>query len=333
MARDYDVLILGYYGFGNLGDELLAEASLSLLDKNGIRRERIALLCADPSAGEKKFGVRCIDRWNLKEIFSACRKSRSLLLGGGGLFQESTSLRSCVYYWAVVRIAHLCGCKLWAEGQSIGPLRTAAAKFFAKSALLKCVHLTVRDEASQRQADELGLTASMTPDLVMSLQMDRSDCSGSQLLFNARPGYGELAEETARLAAQAAQDGVLGIIGIALSDEDVSEIKRLNEINLIKTAEIIKVETAVQFAAAARSARAAIGMRLHFAVLSALCGLPAAAASYDPKVAGFCARFGVYTTEELEGIPCGCDDAECIEAAAEEAGNSFRDGLVAVLGD
>lgn len=57
MTRKYDVLLAGYYGFGNLGDELLVDACVKLLEKNGIPRERIAVLSADPDGTQKTLGT------------------------------------------------------------------------------------------------------------------------------------------------------------------------------------------------------------------------------------------------------------------------------------
>ena len=143
MKKEFDVLLLGYYGFGNLGDELLCEASLRLLASCGVPKERVALLSAAPRESEERYGVRTFNRWSLREIGRACAASRSLLLGGGGLFQDSTSARSCVYYYAAVRIARLLGLRVWAEGQSVGPLRRGLSRALTRGAFGSCVHTGV----------------------------------------------------------------------------------------------------------------------------------------------------------------------------------------------
>ncbi|MFZ2812730.1 MAG: polysaccharide pyruvyl transferase CsaB, partial [Thermovirgaceae bacterium] len=103
MSRPLDVVLCGYYGFGNLGDELMAESLLGLLKKNGVPGERIAILSAAQGVAADRGEASRVDRWSPLEVMSALRSSRTLLLGGGGLFQDSTSTRSCAYYWGVAR--------------------------------------------------------------------------------------------------------------------------------------------------------------------------------------------------------------------------------------
>ena len=46
--REFRVALCGYYGFGNLGDELLAEALIAALERCGIKRGEMAMLSASP---------------------------------------------------------------------------------------------------------------------------------------------------------------------------------------------------------------------------------------------------------------------------------------------
>ncbi|HBG14661.1 MAG TPA: polysaccharide pyruvyl transferase CsaB, partial [Synergistaceae bacterium] len=57
MRRLLDVTLCGFYGFGNLGDELMAESLLDLLEKNGVSRDRVAVLSADRRAPGSREGV------------------------------------------------------------------------------------------------------------------------------------------------------------------------------------------------------------------------------------------------------------------------------------
>ncbi|MDO5115081.1 MAG: polysaccharide pyruvyl transferase CsaB [Synergistaceae bacterium] len=326
MEREFDVLLLGYYGFGNLGDELLAEAAVSLLESGGVKRERIALLSAKAAESEKKFGLRAFDRWSLAALRRGCVSSRTLLLGGGGLFQDSSSLRSCLYYYGVMRLAKSCGCRLWAEGQSVGPLHSAAARSVTRRALSLCSRISVRDENSAELLSSLGLDSSFIPDLVLSLPMPKGGGDGNYILFNARPGYEKLSRRAAESADAFARESGREIIGVALADEDEKELERLEALRYIKLRDIITVRGAGDFSEAAAAASGAVGMRLHFLILSFLSGIPLAGCAYDPKVSGFCRRYGIAA---LDGGALRLTTPD--ESAAKEAAEAVRAEFAAAV--
>lgn len=327
MKKEFDVLLLGYYGFGNLGDELLCEASLRLLASCGVPKERVALLSAAPRESEERYGVRAFDRWSLREIGRACAASRSLLLGGGGLFQDSTSARSCVYYYAVVRIARLLGLRVWAEGQSVGPLRRGLSRALTRGAFGSCVHTGVRDESSREILGSMGIGAALAPDLVTSLPVPRAEGSGGFLLFNARPGYRALAERAAAGCMKLAESSGLEVAGIALSREDEAELASLASAGLIKLSGVTLVSSKEDFSRAARRACGAVGMRLHFLILSALSGLPLAGCAYDPKVAGLCMRYNIALTDGGDTTLSAPPSAELAAAEAASVAEVFAEGL------
>ena len=48
MSKKYDVALLGYYGFKNLGDELLLESIVAILKESGVDSEQMAVLSSSP---------------------------------------------------------------------------------------------------------------------------------------------------------------------------------------------------------------------------------------------------------------------------------------------
>lgn len=84
MARKYDLVICGYYGFDNLGDELICLALIEMALEAGLKKDRICVLSSDPRKTKSRFGVASVNRWNILEVLNALRQSRSFLLGGGG---------------------------------------------------------------------------------------------------------------------------------------------------------------------------------------------------------------------------------------------------------
>ncbi|MCR5335364.1 MAG: polysaccharide pyruvyl transferase CsaB [Synergistes sp.] len=333
MKKIFDALLTGYYGFGNFGDELLAEASIGILVKCGTARERIAILSADPAGSEKKFGIKAFDRWKPAEVVKACRQSRILVLGGGGLFQDSTSLRSCVYYWGVILIARMCGAKVYAAGQSVGPLRSRLAAVITKHALSLCSGISVRDEPSMKLIEKLGLKAEMTPDLAFAAEVPalRAD-KGSTLLFNARPHYAALSEDAAKKCREYAEREGCSVTGVALADEDAAEMKRLEAEGFISFEKIVTVSSTKDFAAASYGACAAAGMRLHFIELCLIFSIPVAACAYDPKVSGLCLRYNIVLLNDDPGLRPLCAGS-LPGTTSEEVLEKFRAALLDIAGN
>lgn len=164
--KKYRAAILGYYGFGNLGDDLLLEACLAMFKRCGVSREEVIVLTNAPEGSDGP----AVNRWRMSEVVRALRESETLLLGGGGLFQDSTSVKSCVWYWCMVKLAKMLGSKVWAIGQSVGPLRSRVGRMLAGNALRECEVVQVRDEGSYERALEFGCRrVILGTDIVMTM--------------------------------------------------------------------------------------------------------------------------------------------------------------------
>lgn len=332
---EFDVLIVGYYGFGNLGDELLAESAVNLLQSAGIPRGRIAVLSAAPELTSKRLGIKAFNRWNITDIYGTLRESRTVLLGGGGLFQDSTSIKSCFYYWGVIAVAKICGTRPWAMGQSIGPLRSVISRWLAKSAFASCAYRGVRNSKSLEQLDAWGLTGELAPDLVMGLDVNNNFEREGTLLLNLRPGYGAMAENAAREAQRFADENKLRVRGIALAKEDEKLLKDFWLKNILKLDELILLETLDDFENAAAGSTFAIGMRLHFLILSMLMGLRCCAVPYDPKVNSLALEYNIPMISK-SGSGIEFSKARCGAGSSGERGKLlevFSRAISTVLGE
>ena len=295
--KRYRVALAGYYGFGNLGDELLAEAAIAALIRCGVEKSDIVLMSAAPEESRKKFGVDSVDRWKVLQVCRTLLQSETLLLGGGGLFQDVSSTRSCFYYWWLVRAACFCGAAPWALGQSVGPLSTRIGLRLTRDALSRCRITQVRDAASEALCASLGLPVETGDDLVLSLadfftgftQADDDKEPPARLLVNLRPDGHRLAERFAE--AVSAYSGSFGgeLVGVTLSDEDERLMSRFSREGLLPVSRIERVAT-LSDAVRVFSGTKAVGMRLHFVMLAALARIPLIAVPYDPKVESFAVK-------------------------------------------
>ena len=280
------IALLGYYGFGNLGDELLLQACLEKF--RGL--DEILVLSNNPEETQKNFKVKSINRWHYCEVIKALRNCEALYLGGGGLFQDSSSVVSCLWYWFMVRLAKFLGLKVFALGQSVGPLDSKISRLLTANALKLCERVEVRDENSYMLAAELGCKNLIrSQDLVLSLKTKPSSKQRRYVLINLRPCK-KLDDFVEALLLHV--EGINGErIGVALSGEDEKILEALQK--KLALSKIIRVTNFSEAENLWATASYAVGMRLHFGVLSHLFNVPAALMPYDLKVSEFAKQFDI----------------------------------------
>ena len=92
------ILISGYLGFDNFGDEALLFILIKNLLESGYRREYISVISNNPQGTANSFNVNSPNRWNLIEIINAVTNHDGIIFIGG-VFQDKTSFRSLFYYF------------------------------------------------------------------------------------------------------------------------------------------------------------------------------------------------------------------------------------------
>ena len=97
----YDVMISGYYGFNNSGDDAILLAIINDLRK--IKNDiRIVVLSKNPKDTAANYGVDSIDRFNIFEVMRTMGKTKLFLNGGGNLIQDVTSTRTLMNYLTTI---------------------------------------------------------------------------------------------------------------------------------------------------------------------------------------------------------------------------------------
>lgn len=155
MKQERTVLVAGYYGFGNLGDELLRLALAQGLPRSVTP---LFLVAQPPGVGE-------VDRADPRSVLAALRRSFALLFGGGGLLQNRTSVRSLYYYLSLVLLARLARRPVFLLGQGIGPIRGRLARAATRFALAKACYIGCRDAGSLSLVRSMGRAAVLDGDL------------------------------------------------------------------------------------------------------------------------------------------------------------------------
>ena len=81
------VLIFGYYGFRNTGDEAILAGMLRDL-RGEIADLEAIVVSGDPAGTSRDHGVRAVLFTDVPRLIDAARESEAILLGGGGLFHD-----------------------------------------------------------------------------------------------------------------------------------------------------------------------------------------------------------------------------------------------------
>lgn len=152
------IVIFGYFGRGNLGDETNLAQLVSFLQKD-FSKIGISVISSAPALIKNvaDTNVNATGKFNIIGILRLMMRADILIGGGGSLFQDRTSVRSLLYYTGLVLLAKLFKVKVFLYGQGIGPVRSGAGKRAAGWALSMSDVITVRDRLSLIALAELNV--------------------------------------------------------------------------------------------------------------------------------------------------------------------------------
>jgi polysaccharide pyruvyl transferase CsaB len=291
-------LISGYYGFDNVGDEALLAIIVAQL-KTRYPFATIDALSAKPDITAHELGIVATPRWDTSAVRDAISEADIVLSGGGGLFQNATSLKSLLYYAGIVRTALRAGKRTMVFAQSIGPL-----DFFGKQALREyCKGLqvaTVRDERSRELFAPLVPTANVlrTADPVFLYEPPEApvDLEPAGLGPQSDPlvvvcvrktthwgdGVAVLASVVDRLTEHhGARVAFVPFGGTPDAEASTAIIRKCRTKPVL-----VALEGLDAVAAAIASAKLVVGVRLHALIVAVRFGVPFLYVPYDPKVTG-----------------------------------------------
>jgi polysaccharide pyruvyl transferase CsaB len=302
------VLLCGYFGEHNLGDDALLEALLLQLPA-GI----VPLVTAhDQAEVQQRFAVRTCPRRQWKAVLRALNRCDALVLGGGSLLQDATSFRSLLYYAALILSAHLQGKPVLLWGQGLGPLRRRSSRWLVARLLPLARAISWRDAQSAALAAGWGTVAPVGSDPVWSLAPVAWQGAGGAIVvcWRSSPlledaGWRVLLDTLGALAG-AADRPVLWLPFHRQQDRGLLAKligRGLVPPALVSRSQELVVECPEEAMAHFAHAGLVVAMRLHGLILAALSGAPCAALSYDPKV-----------RVAAESIGCPCTDLEGMDS-------------------
>lgn len=156
MGVKNSILISGYYGFDNSGDDAILKAIVKDIRECN-QKINIKVLSNNPSKTENMYPVTAVNRFKIKEVLEAMKNSDLFISGGGSLLQDVTSTRSLLYYLALMSCARLCRKPIMVYANGIGPIDRKINRFFTRRILNKVDLITLRDEGSRDYIESLGV--------------------------------------------------------------------------------------------------------------------------------------------------------------------------------
>lgn len=312
-----EVLVAAWVGSTNLGDELVFRGLCRRLATLGTGVTAVSLA---PVATRAAHGVAAIDHRDVAGLVRATRRADAVVLGGGGLVQDSTSAFNLPYHLSRLVPARLGATPLAVVGIGAGPLRGRLGRGLAGAALGAARVATTRDLASAELLRGLGVSpVEVSADLALSLPVpevaveDRlvaclrpwTERRGGLPVALRRPGDDVAPWFVAAMAE--ALDAAARATGLAVrlvafqADRDGPLHDRVAE-RLSVPVTTVRPGLDDVVGEVARG-RVVVAMRYHALVSAVLGGRPALALSYDPKVGSLATDVGPAV------MATGCDRA------------------------
>ena len=280
-TKNKRVLVSGYLGFGNFGDEAMFEALCMFLQS---LQMNVRALC-----DKENYGVKTFKR---TDILSAILQSDIIVSGGGSLLQNKTSNESLMYYLSIIFLAKLLGRKVLIYAQGIEPITGDFYQTLTKIALKMADFVSVRDAHSYRLLKNWNIKSTYIADPIYALLQDVEPSKNKNgLIVQLRPVKGVTSTFISGLAESIAKHYKGEITVLALQKEMDEPIcakftKELNKHGLQanyfhfgkSVEEIIDV---------VNNAKYVISTRLHGVTVATALGCQVLAIPYDEKVKNF----------------------------------------------
>lgn len=287
--RPNDVLISGYYGYKNTGDDSLLKAIVQNL-KEQKPDIKITVLSKIPAETAVQYGVSSIHRYNIFKIISLMKRTRLLISGGGSLLQDVTSTQSYKYYSFIIKTAMRYGARVMVYANGIGPLCSEKNRIDCKKVLDRVDKITLRDEQSLRELENLGIEnkAEVSADPAFSLKpICMDETNDEQYFVVSVRKWKNLPEDFADKLAEICNfvKEKYNIIPVFIPMQGWMDNEICNEISK-QCGGIVKdpfedVEALIGYI---KNSRFVMGMRLHTLIYAFGVNVPVVALSYDPKV-------------------------------------------------
>lgn len=316
--REKKVVISGYYGFGNIGDEAILESIVDSIREKKPNTE-IVVLSSNPQMTSNQLNVKAISRLNMLSITKELLSASLFISGGGGLMQDVTGPSSVIYYGTLLKTAQMLGVPTMIYAQGIGPIHNEFNKkltghFFNKASAINVREIFSKNDLVSYGVPENKIKVTADPVLLMKYNnqerireiITKSGLNPDQGIIgiSIRPWkawYERQLKAFTSVIYQIARKYKLQILLIPFqlsSDlwlckeaETCFNARPDSDVNIKVLSEAI---TPKEMLGVIGYMRMIVGMRLHSLIMAGVGHVPSLGIAYDPKVKHF---------SELAGFP------------------------------
>lgn len=304
-----NIVISGYYGFNNLGDEAVLAGITSLL-KNKNEKLKITVLSASPQKTAELYDVNSVSRTSLIQILAALAEADLFISGGGSLLQDVTGSFSVPYYLGLAWLAKMQNTKIVYYAQGAGPLNKWWSQKLTALTLNRFELLGVRDQGSKNLLKKIDVKKKieLTVDPVFALYDPlnnmRQQIKGKiEVGISVRPWSVDYLSELAAGLNKFAQTNNIKFVLFPMHQDADKKISRELKGKLKAETEICDLPAVPGEALKAFSQLDLfVGVRLHSLIFALLNQIPLLALSYDPKIEGLMTELDYLPLIKLEDL-------------------------------
>lgn len=316
--RPRNILISGYYGARNRGDDILLDALRARITQE-VPDANVIAAAVNAKEVENAQGIQAFRRADPYESDSFASSATSLILGPGGLWHDYTVQKAGgvagIVTGATISPSHLVqlplmvrahGGTFHVHGMGVGPLVDTAAKAGIHLTGLLAETVTVRDEESKALLQDCtsGWASEpvVSPDVAYTLPLADVPSAPSELLpqmdyiaVNVRP-FQENAEslETIRdVVFEVARARNLSVLGVPMQPVDSTALAEWTDHAGDVDFSILPQDAPYDvFLRSLQDATAIVSMRLHTNLFAHRLGKAPIGIAYDPKLSGHFTQLG-----------------------------------------
>ncbi len=295
-----DILINGYYGYKNTGDDALLQAMIENI-KSAKKNAKICVLSSNPKETSIRYGVNSIYRYDFCRIINAMKNATLFISGGGSLLQDITSTKSLIYYTTLINLAKNHSLKTMIYANGFGPITKQKNLSRVKKALQGTDYISMRDPTSTRALTEIfpSIEVLTSADPAFSLSGVGSEWENKILKKFGIKNHCEyfavslrdwqyndvyvVKKMTDYCNTVYSRYSLVPVFVTMQNAKDLSICQNVSE-KLDCPSLVVSKCTAKEMLSIMSKMTFSIGMRLHFLIFSVKSTTPAIGLSYDPKI-------------------------------------------------